>query len=250
MSPEVSRAGDRIPAAPQFSTTHWSVVLAAGEKDSPRSAEALEKLCRTYWFPLYAYVRRKGHTPEDSQDLTQEFFSRFLKKGHLDRASRERGRFRTFLLASLQNFLRHEWERARAEKRGGGRVPIPWEEENAETRYCLEVNSQLAPDRVFDQRWAMALFQNALARLQEESGASGKGAHFGELKSFLSTEPDEGAYSGVAARLGMSKGAIAVAVHRLRQRYGELVREEIAHTVATPAEVEQEMHYLIGLMSG
>jgi RNA polymerase sigma-70 factor (ECF subfamily) len=233
-----------------FATTHWSVVLAAGQAASPQSTEALERLCRTYWFPLYAYVRRKGYGPEDAQDLTQEFFARFLKRNSLARADRERGRFRTFLLTSLQNFLGHEWERARAEKRGGGLTFVPWVEEGPEGRYQLEENSQLGPDQVFDQRWALALFQHALERLQQESAAGEKGAQFDELKAFLSTEPDEGAYAGAASRLGLSTGAVAVAVHRLRQRYRELVREEVAHTVATPGEVEGELHHLIELMSG
>jgi RNA polymerase sigma-70 factor (ECF subfamily) len=225
------------------------VVLAAGHDDRPGAQEALEQLCRTYWFPLYAYVRRQGCGPEDAQDLTQAFFAHFLHKDHLGRANRERGRFRTFLLTSLQNFLRHEWERARAEKRGGGKAFISWEDEAAEERYHLEVNPQLTPDQVFDQRWALALFQKALARLQKESVAAGKSAQFEELKTFLSSESAGGAYDGAASRLGLSSGAVAVAVHRLRQRYGELVREEIAHTVATPADVEEEMRYLIGLMS-
>ncbi len=250
MSPGRSNVSEPLASGRQFGTTHWSVVLAAGQSASPQSAEALEKLCRTYWYPLYACVRRQGHSPEDAQDLTQEFFARFLKKDHLSRADRERGRFRTFLLASLQNFLRHEWEKARAQRRGGGRTFIPWDEAAAEGRYRLEANSQLAPDQVFDQRWAWALFQHALGRLQQESAAGGKGAQFDELKGFLSAEPGDGAYAGAAARLGLSAGAVAVAVHRLRQRYCALVREEVAHTVATPAGVEEEMRYLIKLMSG
>src|SRR3989475_9148345 len=136
-----------------FNTTHWSVVLAAGQSSSPRAADALERLCRTYWYPLYAYVRQKGHGPEDAQDLTQEFFARLLEKNYLGRADRQRGRFRTFLLTSLQNFLAHEWERARAEKRGGGRTFIPWDEQSPEARYLLEAASDLTPDKVFEHRW-------------------------------------------------------------------------------------------------
>ena len=249
MLPGGSQAGGRISEARQFNTTHWSVVLAAGQTGSPQSAEALEKLCCTYWFPLYSFVRRQGRGPEEAQDLTQEFFARFLEKGSVGRASSERGRFRTFLLTSLQNFLRHEWERAQAEKRGGGRRPIPWDEADAESRYCVEVNPQLTPDQIFDQRWAMALFQTALSRLQKESAAAEKGAQFDELKGFLSTEAKEGDYGAAACHLGLTKGAVAVAVHRLRQRYGELVKEEIAHTVGTPVEAEEEMRYLIRLMN-
>jgi RNA polymerase sigma-70 factor (ECF subfamily) len=195
-------------------------------------------------------VRRQGHNPEDAQDLTQEFFARFLQKEHLGRANRDRGRFRTFLLTSLQNFLRHEWEKVRAQKRGGGRTAVPWDDELAETNYRLEVSDQLTPDQIFEQRYALALFRNALARLQEEAAAKGKSALFEELKGFLSADPGEETYADIAFRLGSSSGAVAVAVHRLRQRYAELVREEVAHTVATPAEAEEEMRYLIKLIGG
>jgi RNA polymerase sigma-70 factor (ECF subfamily) len=226
------------------------VVLSAGDRASPRAAEALEELCRTYWYPLYAYVRRKGHTPEDAQDLTQEFFTRFLGRNFVARADRQRGRFRTFLLTSLQNFLAHEWERARAQKRGGGRTPVPWDEQSAEARYQLESPAGLTADKVFERRWAFALFQRALARLQQELVADGKGQQFEELKGYLQGEAGEGAYAGVAARLGISPGATAVAVHRLRRRYGQLVREEVAHTVTSPGEVDEEMRYLMALVTG
>jgi RNA polymerase sigma factor (sigma-70 family) len=233
-----------------FATTHWSVVLAAGSEDSPLAAEALEELCRSYWYPLYAYVRRRGWNPEDAQDLTQEFFTRFLERKSLQLARRERGRFRTFLLSSLANFLAHEWERARAQKRGGGWVPITWDEASAESRYLLEAPADLTADKVFEQRWALALFQRALERLQKESAAAGKAEQFERLKAFLQTEAGEGGYAALAERLGLSPGAVAVAVHRLRQRYGQLVREEVAHTVTHPAEVEDEVRHLIGLMTG
>ena len=232
-----------------FATTHWTVVLAAGDRVSPQAADALEQLCRNYWYPLYAYVRRQGRSPEDAQDLTQAFFAHFLDRNYLARADRQRGRFRSFLLTSLQNFLAHEWERARAAKRGGGRTALPWDEISAESRYALEAASDLAPDKIFEQRWAATLFQKALAGLQQEFAAAGHSERFDRLKGFLSAEPEAGAYAKAAASLGMSPGAVAVAVHRLRQRYGELVREEIAHTVSSPSEVEDEMRYLIALMS-
>jgi RNA polymerase sigma-70 factor (ECF subfamily) len=249
MSPSLPNEVAGVPARQWFATTHWSVVLNAADSSAPGAQEALEQLCRTYWYPLYAHVRRQGHSQEDAQDLTQEFFFRFLNKAHLGRADRDRGLFRSFLLTSLKNFLRHEWEKARAEKRGGGRTFLAWEEEGAEGRYQRELTSQLAPDQLFEQRWAMTLLQNALARLQKEYAAAGKSAQFEELKPFLSTEPGEGAYAAVASRLGISTGAVAVAVHRLRQRYGELVREEVAHTVSSPAEVQEELRYLMDLMS-
>jgi RNA polymerase sigma-70 factor (ECF subfamily) len=244
-----SYEGNRaVLGATGFATTHWTVVLNAVDASAPDAQEALEKLCCTYWFPLYAYVRRQGHSSEDAQDLTQEFFARLLAKHHLRRANRERGRFRTFLLTSLQSFLRHEWERARAQKRGGGQLAIPWDADRTETRYRLEVNEQLAPDEVYDQRWAMALFQLALVRLEQESAAKERSIEFEALKRFLSTEPGDGEYEGVASRLGLSTGTIAVAVHRLRHRYGELVREEVAHTVASASEVEDELRYLARLI--
>jgi DNA-directed RNA polymerase specialized sigma24 family protein len=248
MSEETSQLPLRSP--PLFATTHWSVVLAAGNDSSPGAQEALERLCRTYWLPLYAYVRRRGYTPEDSQDLTQAFFANFLEKNAVSRARRERGRFRSFLLTSLQNFLAHEWEKARAAKRGGGSRPLPWDEPSPEGRYQLESSPELSPDKAFERRWAMTLFQQALTRLHAESTAAGKAATFNELKSFLSEKADEGAYAAAAKRLRIAPAAVGVAVHRLRKRYGELVREEIAHTVATPGEIEDEMRHLIALMSG
>ena len=233
-----------------FVTTHWTVVLAAGDRASPLAAEALEQLCRLYWYPLYAYVRRKGHSPQDAEDLTQAFFAHFLEGNYVARASRQRGRFRSFLLTSLQNFLAHEWERARAVKRGGGRTLLPWDEVSVESRYQLEAASDLTPDKILEERWASTLFQKTLAGLQQEFAAAGHSKQFDRLKGFLSTEAQAGAYTELAASLGMSAGAVAVAVHRLRQRYGELVREEIAHTVSSPAEIEDELRYLIGRMSG
>jgi len=233
-----------------FVTTHWTVVLAAGDRASPLAAEALEQLCRLYWYPLYAYVRKKGHSPQDAEDLTQAFFAHFLERNYVARASRQRGRFRSFLLTSLQNFLAHEWERARAVKRGGGRTLLPWDEVSVESRYQLEAASDLTPDKIFEERWASTLFQKALAGLQQEFAAAGHSKQFDRLKGFLSTEAQAGAYTELAASLGMSAGAVAVAVHRLRQRYGELVREEIAHTVSSPTEIEDELRYLIGRMSG
>jgi len=231
-----------------FATTHWSVVLTAGHDSAPGAQEALEKLCRTYWYPLYAHVRRLGHSPEDAQDLTQAFFAKLLEKKSLRHAQKERGRFRTFLLTSLKNFVSHEWERAQTAKRGGGSTHLSWDQTSAEERYRLEPASDLTPDKVFEQRWAMTLFQEALARLREESVAAGKSDRFEQLKGFLTEEPAEGAYKAVAGRLGMSSDSVAVSVHRLRQRYGELVREAIAQTVATAAEMQEELRYLIGLV--
>jgi RNA polymerase sigma factor (sigma-70 family) len=236
------------PAEKWFATTHWSVVLAAGHDSTPGAQEALEKLCSAYWYPLYAYVRRHGHSPEDAQDLTQAFFAKLLEKKSLRHAQQERGRFRTFLLTALKNFLSHEWERAKAAKRGGGSIHLSWDQTSAEERYGLEPVSDLTPEKIFEQGWALTLFQQALARLRDESTAAGKGDRFEQLKGFLTDEPAEGAYKAIAERLGMSSDSVAVSVHRLRQRYGELVREAIAQTVANPAEAQDELRYLISLI--
>jgi RNA polymerase sigma factor (sigma-70 family) len=231
-----------------FATTHWSVVLAAGNDSLPGAQEALEKLCSAYWYPLYAYVRRQGRSPEDSQDLTQAFFAKLLEKKSLRHAQKERGRFRTFLLTSLKNFLTNEWEREQSDKRGGGSIHLSWDQTTAEERYQLEPVSDLAPDKVFEQRYALTVFQQALNRLREESVSEGKSDRFDQLKGFLTDEPAPGAYKAVAERLGMSPESVAISVHRLRQRYAELVREGISQTVEGPAEVQDELRYLIGLI--
>ena len=231
-----------------FATTHWSVVLAAGHDSSPGAQDALEKLCSAYWYPLYAYVRRWGRSPEDSQDLTQAFFAKLLEKKSLRHAQKERGRFRTFLLSSLKNFLRSEWQKEQSERHGGGVIHLSWDQTTAEERYQLEAVSDLTPDKVFEQRYALTVFQQALNRLRDESVTDGKSERFDQLKGFLTNEPAEGAYKAAAERLGMSPESVAVSVHRLRQRYGELVREGIAQTVDGPAEVQEELRYLIGLV--
>lgn len=245
--PESSGAPD---GGKWFATTHWSVVLAAGQQRSPDAQEALGKLCRIYWLPLYTYVRRKGHSPEEAQDLTQAFFAAFLEKNLLSRARRERGRFRSFLLTSLQNFLAHQWEKERAEKRGGACQLVSWDHATAESSYQLQSLSELPPDKAYDKRWALTLFQRALTGLQQEFELSGKGRLFEHLKKFLTEPANEKGYTQVAARLGMSPSAVSVGVHRLRKRYGELVREELAHTVTSAAEMDEELRYLISLMSG
>jgi len=249
MLPAYEEQGESRPKPNWFATTHWTVVQAAADDASPEAAKALEQLCRLYWHPLYAYLRSTGHCPQDSEDLTQAFFVHLLEKHCLTRANRHRGRFRTFLLTSLHNFIVHEWERARAEKRGGGRSFIPWDEKSPETLYQLGAASNLPPDKVFEQRWALTLFQKALARLREECASKGKEQQFEVLKIFLTEQSGDGAYASAAAALGTTPGAVGMAVHRLRQRYGEFVREEIAHTVASPGEVQEELRYLISLLS-
>jgi len=232
-----------------FSATRWSVVLAAGDSGAPGAQEALEKLCRAYWYPLYAYVRRQGHSPEDAQDLTQAFFARFLEKKYLRGADRERGRFRSFLLTSLKNFLVNEWEKARAEKRGGFQTIVSWDEEPPEDRYRAEPADEETPETLYEKRWAVALLENVLARLRREFAASGKQELFEQFKVFLWGEKSGLSYASLAAQTGTSEGAIKVGVHRLRHRYLEVLRAEVAQTVATPAEVEEELRHLITILS-
>lgn len=224
--------------------THWSAVLAAGHTASPRATLAMEELCRTYWYPLYAYVRRRGHAVEEARDLTQEFFARLIEKHWLAEADPAKGRFRNFLLTALNHFLANEWRNARAAKRGGGQSPISLDD-TAEARYADEPACDLTPEKIYERRWALSLFDRALARLREQYAAADKTRLYGCLKEFLSSEPGEGDYARVGAQLQMSSGAVAAAVHRLRQHYRGLVREEIAHTVNSPDEVEDEMRSLL-----
>lgn len=231
-----------------FATTHWSVVLTARESAAPQAKAALEKLCQTYWYPLYAYIRRQGHAPPDAQDLTQEFFGRLLEKNYLEAVQREKGKFRSFLLASLNHFLANERQRARAAKRGGGRVIISLDD-TAENLYALEPAATASPEDIFDKRWAIALLEQAFAGLRAEFLATGKGQIFDRLKTFLAEAGASGDYAPVAAQLGMSANSVAVAVHRLRHRYRELVRAEVAHTVSSPDEIEGEMRHLFAALA-
>jgi RNA polymerase sigma-70 factor (ECF subfamily) len=246
---ETSRHSSTDPESPRwFTTTHWSVVMTATEAPSPQAAEALERLCRIYWYPLYVYVRRKGYDAHDAQDLTQEFLARLLARNYLRVADRNRGKFRSFLLGTLEHFLAREWTKARAQKRGGGRPLFSLDEVDAENRYRLEPAHELTADRIFDRRWATTLLERAMARLREVYAADDKGNLFARLEVFLTGNAPETSYVEMAASLKMSEGALKVAVHRLRQRYGELVRDEIAQTVATPEEADEELRYLAALL--
>jgi len=238
-------------AKPQsyFATTHWSVVLSAREKDSPRSAEALETLCRTYWYPLYAFVRRQGQSPHDAQDLTQSFFARLLEKDYLQAAAREKGRFRTFLLMALKRFLANEWDRARAQKRGGAQVHVPLDTELAEQRYQVEPTEGVTADKVYERRWALTLLDQTMARLRQEFAEAGKQDEFAHLKVFLTAEKGAIGYAEIASKTGMAEGAVRVAVHRLRRRFREVFREEIAHTVARPEDIDEEVRHLLDALS-
>ena len=232
-----------------FATTHWTVVLAAGRRDTPQSNAALEQLCRTYWFPLYAFVRRRGHSKEDAEDLTQEFFARFLAKNYLAGLDSERGRFRAFLLASLKHFLANEWDKSQRHKRGGGVTPLSLDWQTADTQFQIAATNEPSPDKAFDREWALALLAKVIERLQKECEAGGKAKLFEQLKIFLTAGKSGAAQAEVATALDMEEGAVRVAVHRLRKRYRELLRDEIAQTLADAADVDEEMRALFGAFS-
>ena len=234
-----------------FVTTHWSAVLATADPDSPQNQAALDQLCRTYWYPLYCYVRRRGYSHEDAQDLTQGFLLRWLEQRSFARADASKGRLRSFLLAGLNHFLSDEWDRASAQKRGGGQPMLSFMDvSDADERYRLEPVDERSPDKLFERRWALTLLDQVLTRLEVEFREAGKDGLFQRLRVFLVAGEGEESYAGVGADLGMSGEAVKKAVHRMRHRYYELFREEIAHTVADPAEVEDEMRHLCAVIQG
>ena len=233
-----------------FVTTRWTVVLAAGRKTDPQAEMALEELCRAYWFPLYAYVRRHGHSKEDAEDLTQAFFARFLGKNYLAGLSAERGRFRAFLLASLKHFLANEWDKSQCQKRGGGVPHLSLDWQTADTQFQVAATAGPSPDKAFDREWAMALLARVIERLNAECAADGRAKQFEQLKAFLTVDRDERSYADAARALGMDEVAARVAVHRLRKRYRQLLRDEIAQTLSDAAMVDEEMRALFGAFSG
>ena len=231
-----------------FPNTRWSVVLAATQRPSPESAAALETICRAYWYPLYAYVRRCGRPPHDAQDLTQEFFCRLLAKHWLDSADRDKGRLRTFLITALKKFMSNEWRRASAQRRGGGRTPLPLDTSFAESRYAADSHSPAA-EEIFDQQWALTLLDLTVNRLRAEFAAAGKPADFDALKDCLMAAHGAMDYAAVASRLGLNEGAARVAVHRLRKRFREVYREEISRTLADSADLEEELRHLAAILA-
>ncbi|MEO6785801.1 MAG: sigma-70 family RNA polymerase sigma factor [Chthoniobacteraceae bacterium] len=235
------------PDAARFDATRWSIVIAGGAADSQRAHRALDHLCTAYWYPLYAFVRRQGYPPHDAQDLTQEFFARLLARNFLGDADPAKGRFRSFLLGALKHFLSDEWDRTHAQRRGGGQQPILLDAESAETRYQLEPADESSAKKIYERRWALVLLDRVLARLRDEFTREGKGHVFDELKTALTGGKVPCAQ--IAGRLDVKEGAVRTAVHRLRQRYRDIVRAEIAETVASPAEVSAEMQHLFAALS-
>jgi RNA polymerase sigma factor (sigma-70 family) len=237
------------PASSFFVTTRWTVVLAAGQPGLPHAEQALEELCATYWYPLYAYVRRQGHSKEDAEDLVQSFFARFLDKNYLAGLSSEKGKFRAFLLACLKHFLANEWDRAGRQKRGGHGNLLSLDWQQADTRYHVEPADHLSPDKLYDRAWAVVLLGRVLARLREEHAAAGRLSLFDQLKRFITLGKRAIPYSQAARALGTNEAAARVAVHRLRRRYRELLREEVAQTLSRPEQAEEEMRALMGAFS-
>ncbi len=231
-----------------FVTTHWSVVLAAQEGLSPAAEEALEKLCRSYWWPLYGFVRRQGYGPEEAQDLTQGFFASLLERRDLDAVRREKGRLRSYLLVALKNFLGKAHRRAVAMKRGGGRPLIPLDELLARERADQEPADHLSADRIYERRWALTLLEQVLTQLEAEYQAGGNARLFAQLKQLLADEHGRPSQAEIADELDMSENAVKQAFHRLRHRYRELLHEEIAHTVAVPGDVEYELRHFIAIL--
>ena len=236
-----------LPGSSQFPTTRWTLVVAAGDPDRKGARLALVSLCENYWYPLYAWLRRRGHSADEAQDLTQEFFVRVLEGRYLDRADPDKGRFRSFILTSLKFFVADEEDRQRARQRGGGAI-VPLEFSSGEERYQREPSHDETPERIFERRWALSVLDRVVEKLREEFVRHGRPEHFERLKVFLLGKSDA-PYTALALEMKTSEGALKVAIHRLRKRYRDLFRQEIADTVADPAEVESELRFLAAVLS-
>lgn len=234
----------------RFATTQWSLVVAAGNRGSAEADAALERLCSEYWYPVFAFVRRRGHSVDEAEDLTQAFFTRLIEKEVLSEADRNRGRFRTFLLTGCQNFLSNERDRMLAAKRGGGRTPLSIDVAAAEARYQRALAHDETPERLYDRQWCLTLLARVLDDLREGYVADGKERLFDRLRGFLTIDDDAGSHAEVARDLGMTIAAVKVAVHRLRRRYRDALREHVADTVASPDEIEDERRYLLKTLTG
>ena len=248
MSEEEKVNSDYV-ARQRFETTQWSIVLAAGHRSSPAGQRALAELCEKYWYPLYAYVRRRVPDAQEAQDLTQAFFAMLLDKNYVAEADPERGKFRTFLLSSLGHFLANQWDRTRAQKRGGDRVHLSLDFDDGERRFSQEPATRLTAERVYDRQWGLTLLSQVLSRLRGEYAAAGKMPLFAELEQYITPSEHTASYTKAGAKLQMRAGAVKVAVYRLRRRYGELLRAEIAQTVADPADVDDEIRGLFETFS-
>ncbi len=232
-----------------FKTTHWSSVLHAADSNDPAAEASLACLCQTYWYPLYYYIRRLGHSPEDAQDLTQEFLARLVHKDYLKGVKQEKAKFRSFLLVALKRFLANEWDRAHRLKRGGGQELVSFDAQGTENRFLAEPMEEMPPEKAFERRWALTLLSQVLSRLETEFCASNKAPLFEELKGLLSGEQTGSSYAELGQRFGMSESNVKVTVHRLRRRYRELLREEVAATVSSPQEANEEIRHLFAALS-
>ncbi|HXW06378.1 MAG TPA: sigma-70 family RNA polymerase sigma factor [Vicinamibacterales bacterium] len=246
-TPQAETTLHTLAGGSDFPTTRWTLVIAAADSRRTEARSALVSLCESYWYPLYAYVRRRGYPADQAQDLTQEFFIRVVEGRYLDRADPEKGRFRAFILSSLKFFLADEADRSRAQKRGGGKV-LSFEVSSGEDRYQREPAHNETPERIFERRWALSLLERVVDRLRSEFVQQGRVDHFNRLKAFLLDQADA-PYAALAREMGTSEGALKVAIHRLRKRYRELFRQEIAETVADAGEVESELRYLVAALT-
>jgi len=244
MSERSQHGGNILEGAGVFHTTQWSVILAARNSGTPESGSALEDLCRTYWPALYAYTRRRGHEPEAASDLTQQFFARLLEKEYLRNVEPAKGKFRTFLLTAMEHFLANEWTRLHRQKRGGGRLPLSLDDEAAERAYQADLVDHLTAEKILERRWAMTLLELTMSQLASECAVAGKAQLFEALKNTLAGERTGITLGEIGGQLGLTEGAIKIALHRLRRRYGDLLRAEIARTVSRPEEVAEEIRCL------
>jgi len=232
-----------------FATTHWTTVLAAASPDSRVAQQALARLCQTYWYPLYAYARSQGHSPESAEDLTQGLFVRLLERKDLEHGERQKGRFRYFLLACFRHFIADEFDKAVARKRGGGQTLVSIDAQAAEQRFVLEPVDHCSPDKLFERRWALTVLDEALGRLAEEYRESRKDRVYRALEGFLTCDGKQASYAAIGRQLGLSESAVKSTLHRMRQRHRELIREEVAHTVSTAREIDEEVRHLIAVLS-
>jgi RNA polymerase sigma-70 factor (ECF subfamily) len=234
----------------RFRTTSWSLILAAANKPTGNSREALARLCEIYWNPVYGFIRRSGYDADDAQDLTQGFFALLIEKNYLQAADRQGGRFRSFLLTAVKHFLANEWDRVNALKRGGGQIRVPLDSTDAETWYAASTADPVTPEILFERRWAVSLLEQVMARLRASYAASGKADQFELLSTFLNRDPDEPRYAEAASAAGMSPGALRMSVLRMRRKYRELLRAEIGETVAKKEEIDDEIRFLLSILEG